>query len=131
MSTVRDGAELLRAPALFTLPGAYPRLYGAGTALNDRADREENAAERPHRPIPPGRIAPAQAQAAAAGPTAAALPRHPHAGPEPARSCLTLLRAQRPAPSVPPRPRAHLPARPPAPPHPPRPGTVRVRKPAC
>ncbi|MDQ0577954.1 UbiA family prenyltransferase [Streptomyces rishiriensis] len=33
-------------------------------ALNDWADREEDAAaERPHRPLPSGRIAPAQALA--------------------------------------------------------------------
>ncbi|MFI7401972.1 SCO3242 family prenyltransferase [Streptomyces sp. NPDC049541] len=76
-------AELLRLPALFTVPGDAlagaaatasapdPRtllaigsslcLYEAGMALNDWADREEDAAERPHRPLPSGRIHPAAA----------------------------------------------------------------------
>ncbi|KUL22568.1 SCO3242 family prenyltransferase [Streptomyces regalis] len=76
-------AELLRLPALFTVPGdalagaaatgAHPNsrtllaissslcLYEAGMALNDWADREEDAKERPHRPLPSGRIRPAAA----------------------------------------------------------------------
>ncbi|MZG15114.1 prenyltransferase, partial [Streptomyces sp. SID5914] len=76
-------AELLRLPALFTVPGDAlagaaaagarpgPRtllaigsslcLYEAGMALNDWADRAEDAAERPHRPLPSGRIRPAAA----------------------------------------------------------------------
>ncbi|KOV57751.1 UbiA prenyltransferase [Streptomyces sp. MMG1121] len=45
-------------------------LYTAGMALNDWADREEDAAERPHRPLPSGRIAPAHALTAAAALTA-------------------------------------------------------------
>ncbi|NEA38065.1 UbiA family prenyltransferase, partial [Streptomyces sp. SID11385] len=82
-------AELLRVSALFTVPGdalagaaasgaARPRttalalgcslcLYEAGMALNDWADRAEDAAERPHRPLPSGRItAPAALLAASA-----------------------------------------------------------------
>ncbi|MBX4179543.1 prenyltransferase, partial [Streptomyces geysiriensis] len=78
----RDGrlhawAELLRAPAAFTVPGdvlagtaaagtrptgrtalaagASLCLYEAGMALNDWADREEDATARPHRPLPDGR----------------------------------------------------------------------------
>ncbi|MEU3659887.1 SCO3242 family prenyltransferase [Streptomyces sp. NPDC032940] len=88
-------AELLRLPALFTVPGdalagaaaagARPRprtllaigsslcLYEAGMALNDWADRVEDAEERPHRPIPSGRIRPAAALAAAGALTGAGL----------------------------------------------------------
>ncbi|MEV0171426.1 SCO3242 family prenyltransferase [Streptomyces sp. NPDC050803] len=80
-------AELLRLPALFTVPGdalagaaataAPPNsrtllaigsslcLYEAGMALNDWADRHEDAAERPHRPLPSGRIRPTAALTAA------------------------------------------------------------------
>ncbi|WP_149550943.1 SCO3242 family prenyltransferase [Streptomyces marokkonensis] len=88
-------AELLRLPALFTVPGDAlagaaatgarpgPRtllaigsslcLYEAGMALNDWADRAEDAAERPHRPIPSGRIKPSAALTAACGLTGAGL----------------------------------------------------------
>ncbi|MGW2086219.1 SCO3242 family prenyltransferase [Streptomyces sp. NPDC001880] len=88
-------AELLRVSALFTVPGdalagaaasgrrpgrgtalavgASFCLYEAGMALNDWADREEDAIDRPHRPIPSGRIAPAAALAAAGALTAAGL----------------------------------------------------------
>ncbi|MCF2127264.1 UbiA family prenyltransferase [Strepomyces sp. STD 3.1] len=88
-------AELLRLPALFTVPGdalagaaaAGGRpgrrtllaigsslcLYEAGMALNDWADRAEDAVERPHRPLPSGRIRPAAALAAACGLTGAGL----------------------------------------------------------
>ncbi|MEE1665380.1 UbiA family prenyltransferase [Streptomyces sp. WAC07094] len=72
-------AELLRLPALFTVPGdalagaaAVPAtpgrrtalaigsslcLYEAGMALNDWADRDEDALERPHRPLPSAGLA--------------------------------------------------------------------------
>ncbi|MFB7248943.1 SCO3242 family prenyltransferase [Streptomyces populi] len=95
MSTPRDWAELLRVSALFTVPGdvlagaaasgvrpgartalvtgASLCLYEAGMALNDWADRAEDAVERPHRPLPSGRISPAQALAAATALTAAGL----------------------------------------------------------
>ncbi|WP_079025140.1 SCO3242 family prenyltransferase [Streptomyces leeuwenhoekii] len=88
-------AELLRLPALFTVPGdalagaaaagahAGPRtllaigsslcLYEAGMALNDWADRVEDAAERPHRPLPSGRVRPAAALTAACALTGAGL----------------------------------------------------------
>ncbi|KES08855.1 UbiA prenyltransferase [Streptomyces toyocaensis] len=88
-------AELLRLPALPTVPGDAlagaaaagvrpgPRtllaigsslcLYEAGMALNDWADRAEDAAERPHRPIPSGRIEPSAALTAACGLTGAGL----------------------------------------------------------
>ncbi|MYZ40352.1 UbiA family prenyltransferase, partial [Streptomyces sp. MnatMP-M17] len=84
---VRAWAELLRVSALFTVPGdalagaaalgARPNrgtalavgaslcLYEAGMALNDWADRDEDAVDRPHRPIPSGRISPAAALTAA------------------------------------------------------------------
>ncbi|MFJ3207566.1 SCO3242 family prenyltransferase [Streptomyces flaveolus] len=88
-------AELLRLPALFTVPGDAlagaaaagarpgPRtllaigsslcLYEAGMALNDWADRAEDAVERPHRPIPSGRVRPAAALAGAGALTGAGL----------------------------------------------------------
>ncbi|RIH59570.1 hypothetical protein D3C59_25675 [Streptomyces sp. SHP22-7] len=82
----RDGhlhawAELLRASAAFTVPGdvlagtaaagtrptgrtalaagASLCLYEAGMALNDWADREEDATARPHRPCRPAASGPA------------------------------------------------------------------------
>nr|WP_238995627.1 UbiA family prenyltransferase [Streptomyces cyaneogriseus] len=86
---------MLRLPALFTVPGdalagaaaagahAGPRtllaigsslcLYEAGMALNDWADRAEDAAERPHRPLPSGRVRPAAALTAACALTGAGL----------------------------------------------------------
>lgn len=88
-------AELLRVSALFTVPGdalagaaalgvrpnrstalavgASLCLYEAGMALNDWADREEDAVDRPHRPIPSGRISPPAALAAAGALTAVGL----------------------------------------------------------
>ncbi|WP_329587719.1 UbiA family prenyltransferase [Streptomyces sp. NBC_01005] len=93
--TARAWAELLRVSALFTVPGdalagaaasgrrpngstalavgASLCLYEAGMALNDWADRAEDAVDRPHRPIPSGRIAPGAALAAAGALTAAGL----------------------------------------------------------
>ncbi|QUW78185.1 UbiA family prenyltransferase [Streptomyces mirabilis] len=83
----RAWAELLRLPALFTVPGdalagaastgtrPNPRtllaiasslcLYEAGMALNDWADQTEDALERPHRPLPSGRVRPSAALVAA------------------------------------------------------------------
>ena len=77
----RATAELVRLPAVLSVPGdvlagaaagRWPSgrrtaglvgssacLYWAGMALNDWADREEDAADRPWRPIPSGRV-PAQ-----------------------------------------------------------------------
>ncbi|MET9433768.1 SCO3242 family prenyltransferase [Streptomyces sp. NPDC006551] len=88
-------AELLRVSALFTVPGdalagaaaagVRPNratllaigsslcLYEAGMALNDWADRAEDAVDRPHRPIPSGRISPRAALVASAALTAAGL----------------------------------------------------------
>jgi UbiA prenyltransferase family len=87
--------ELVRAPAALTvlgdsvagaalagtglrgrrmlLPLASVALYWSGMALNDWADRDLDALERPERPIPSGRISPAAALATAAGLTAAGL----------------------------------------------------------
>ncbi|MFE3825386.1 SCO3242 family prenyltransferase [Streptomyces sp. NPDC059092] len=95
-------AELLRVSALFTVVGdglagaaslgvrpgrstalavgASLCLYEAGMALNDWADREEDAVDRPHRPIPSGRISPPAALAAAGGLTAAGLALAARAG---------------------------------------------------
>ncbi|MFI9588535.1 UbiA family prenyltransferase [Streptomyces sp. NPDC052236] len=99
---VRAWAELLRVSALFTVPGdalagaaaagrapnrgtAYAVgaslcLYEAGMALNDWADREEDAVDRPHRPIPSGRISPTSALLAAGALTAAGLALSARAG---------------------------------------------------
>ncbi|WP_327707816.1 UbiA family prenyltransferase [Streptomyces sp. NBC_00464] len=95
-------AELLRVSALFTVPGdalagaaavgrrpgrstalaacASLCLYEAGMALNDWADRDEDAVDRPHRPIPSGRITPRAALAAAGALTAAGLALAARAG---------------------------------------------------
>ncbi|MFF0075911.1 UbiA family prenyltransferase [Streptomyces sp. NPDC005494] len=99
---LRAWAELLRVSALFSVPGdalagaaavglrpgrgtalavgASLCLYEAGMALNDWADREEDAVDRPHRPIPSGRIAPGAALAAAGALTAAGLTLAARAG---------------------------------------------------
>ncbi|WP_443063156.1 SCO3242 family prenyltransferase [Streptomyces sp. NBC_00483] len=91
----RAWVELLRLPALLTVPGdaldgaaatgsrptrgtflavgASVSLYAAGMALNDWADRDEDARDRPHRPLPSGRIRPAHALAAAGALTGAGL----------------------------------------------------------
>ncbi|OQR64611.1 hypothetical protein B6E66_07870 [Streptomyces maremycinicus] len=109
---MRDWAELLRVSALFTVPGdvlagaaasgrrpgaatalavgASLCLYEAGMALNDWADRDEDAVERPHRPVPSGRIAPGQALAAAAALTGAGVGLGFAAG-RPAAWCATAL----------------------------------------
>jgi 4-hydroxybenzoate polyprenyltransferase len=99
---LRDWAELLRVSALFTVPGdalagaaaaglrpnratAYAVgaslcLYEAGMALNDWADRDEDAVDRPHRPLPSGRISPTAALGAAGLLTAAGLTLAARAG---------------------------------------------------
>jgi hypothetical protein len=90
---VRALAELVRAPAALTVPGdslagaaaagrpfgpstvaltaSSVLLYWAGMALNDYADRDLDAVERPERPIPSGRVRPGVALGLAAGLTAA------------------------------------------------------------
>lgn len=92
---VGDLLELVRAPAALSVPGDVllgtaaaglptgPRtalraassvcLYWGGMALNDYADRELDAVERPERPIPSGRVTPGTALAVATGLTAAGL----------------------------------------------------------
>jgi hypothetical protein len=55
------------------LPLSSVSLYWAGMALNDWADRELDATERPERPIPSGRVTPEQALAVAGGLTVAGL----------------------------------------------------------
>ncbi|MER5307360.1 SCO3242 family prenyltransferase [Streptomyces sp. NPDC002773] len=108
----RAWAELLRVSALFSVPGdalagaaaagARPGrgtfraigaslcLYEAGMALNDWADRAEDAAERPHRPLPSGRITPGAALAASAALTATGLGLAAQAG-RPALAVATAL----------------------------------------
>ncbi|MFD5112417.1 SCO3242 family prenyltransferase [Streptomyces sp. NPDC058391] len=112
--SLRAWAELLRVSALFTVPGdalagaaalgvrphrgtalavgASLCLYEAGMALNDWADREEDARDRPHRPIPSGRISPAAALAAAGALTGAGLALSAGAG-RPALAVSTALAA--------------------------------------
>ncbi|MCX4237520.1 UbiA family prenyltransferase [Streptomyces sp. A15ISP2-DRY2] len=102
---MRAWVELLRLPALFTVPGdalagaaaagVRPNsrtllaigsslcLYEAGMALNDWADRAEDAVDRPHRPLPSGRVKPAAALAAAGGLTLAGLALASRAGRRP------------------------------------------------
>lgn len=81
MPAAQDVAELVRLPAVLSVPGDVfvgaatsgqardiPRAAGlaaasscfylAGMALNDYADREVDARERPNRPIPSGRVSP-------------------------------------------------------------------------
>ncbi|RPK40119.1 prenyltransferase [Streptomyces sp. ADI92-24] len=111
---MRAWAELLRVSALFTVPGdalagaaalgrrpnrstalavgASLCLYEAGMALNDWADRDEDAVDRPHRPIPSGRITPRAALAAAGALTAAGLALAARAG-RPALTVATGLAA--------------------------------------
>ncbi|HEX6447359.1 MAG TPA: UbiA family prenyltransferase [Streptosporangiales bacterium] len=93
MTGVRAVVELVRAPAALSVPGdslagaaaagwpfgpatpvlgvASACLYWAGMALNDYADRDVDAVERPRRPIPSGRVSPRFALGLAAGLTAA------------------------------------------------------------
>ncbi|GAA1509519.1 SCO3242 family prenyltransferase [Kribbella lupini] len=92
---LKDLVELVRAPAALTVPGdvlagavaagdlrpgrmaglsaASVCIYWAGMALNDWADREVDAVERPERPIPSGRVPAGTALGLAAGLTAAGL----------------------------------------------------------
>jgi 4-hydroxybenzoate polyprenyltransferase len=87
--------ELVRAPAALTVPGdvlagataagrrispataglagASVCLYWAGMALNDYADREVDAWERSHRPVPSGRVSPRAALGVATACTTAGL----------------------------------------------------------
>lgn len=92
MTDPRDLAELVRLPAALSVPGdalagaaaagrlgwrtaalaaSSTCLYWAGMALNDYADRELDAVERPERPIPSGRVSPTTALRLAGGLTLA------------------------------------------------------------
>lgn len=95
MTSVSDLLDLVRAPAALTvlgdtvagraaaglgqggvglpLAGASVLLYTAGMALNDYADADLDAIERPERPIPSGRVSKATALTLAAGLTAGGL----------------------------------------------------------
>lgn len=92
---LKDLVELVRAPAALTVPGdvlagavaagdlrparaaglsaASICIYWAGMALNDWADRDLDAVERPERPIPSGRVSASTALGLAAGLTATGL----------------------------------------------------------
>jgi 4-hydroxybenzoate polyprenyltransferase len=61
------------APATIPLTAASTCFYWAGMALNDWADRDVDAAERPARPIPSGRVGAGTALAVATGLTCAGL----------------------------------------------------------
>jgi UbiA prenyltransferase family len=103
-----DVAELIRLPAALTVPGdvllgaaaaGWPGgrgaalglgsgsalQYLAGMALNDYADREVDAVERPDRPVPSGRVTPRFALGLAASLTAAGVAAASLAGGPPAR----------------------------------------------
>lgn len=97
MSNARALVRLLRLPSVLTVPGdvlvgaawdgsagtagaplasgviGSSFVYLGGMALNDWADRDIDAVERPRRPIPAGEIAPPAALATALGLTAASL----------------------------------------------------------
>lgn len=113
MTTLGDLAELVRAPAGLTVPGdslagaasagwpagrrtallplASVSLYWAGMALNDWADRDLDAVERPERPIPSGRVTPGTALALASGLTATGVGLAAGAGGAPAAAVATVL----------------------------------------
>ena len=103
-----DVAELVRLPAVLTVPGdvllgaaaaGWPEgrgaalgigsgsalQYLAGMALNDYADREVDAVERPHRPVPSGRVTAGFALGLAASLTGAGIAAASFAGGRPAR----------------------------------------------
>lgn len=108
----RAWAELLRVSAVFSVPGdAFAGaaatghrahrgtvlaaasslcLYEAGMALNDWADRDVDAVERPHRPLPSGRISPGAALGASAVLTAAGVGLAALASPAALRSATAL-----------------------------------------
>ncbi|MEE1926957.1 UbiA family prenyltransferase [Streptomyces sp. TRM 70351] len=81
-----------RAPNRGTLlaAGASLCLYEAGMALNDWADRDRDAVERPHRPLPSGRVSPRAALGTACALTAAGLGLAAAAG-RPPLLCATAL----------------------------------------
>ncbi|MFF3065414.1 SCO3242 family prenyltransferase [Oerskovia sp. NPDC057915] len=66
------GADV-RPWRLALLPLSSACLYAGGMALNDYADRELDAVERPERPLPSGRVSPTQALGVASGLTVAGL----------------------------------------------------------
>ncbi|MFD3567131.1 UbiA family prenyltransferase [Streptomyces sp. NPDC058667] len=102
VGTLRAWGELLRVSALLSVPGdalagaaaagirpgrgtawaigASLCLYEAGMALNDWADRDVDAVERPHRPLPSGRVAPGAALGAAGALTVTGLALASRAG---------------------------------------------------
>ncbi|MFB7248272.1 prenyltransferase [Streptomyces populi] len=112
--TARAWSELLRVSALPSVPGdalagaaaaglrpgrgtvwavgSSLCLYEAGMALNDWADRHEDAVERPHRPLPSGRVRPGAALGAAGLLTATGLALAARAG-RPALTVATALAA--------------------------------------
>ena len=112
---LKDILELVRAPAVLTVLGdgiagataahgrigrsgaaasvASAGLYAAGMALNDFADADLDAIERPERPIPSGRISAGGAFGIAAALTAGGLAASTGAGPKAARIARPLAAA--------------------------------------
>ncbi|QGH70040.1 SCO3242 family prenyltransferase [Pseudactinotalea sp. HY158] len=115
MTSLRDLAELVRLPAALTAPGdvfsgaaaagalrgwrpaalaaSSVCLYWAGMALNDYADRDLDAVERPERPIPSGRVTPATALRLAGGLTATGLALAAASGRRPLATAIPLAGA--------------------------------------
>ncbi|GAA1402924.1 SCO3242 family prenyltransferase [Oerskovia paurometabola] len=71
-SSAGAGADV-RPWRLALLPLSSACLYAGGMALNDYADRELDAVERPERPLPSGRVSPERALGVASGLTVAGL----------------------------------------------------------
>lgn len=112
---LQDYVELVRLPAVLTSPGdvlagaaaagtlrsgatlklaaSSACLYLSGMALNDYADRELDAHERPERPIPSGRISPEKALGIATGLSIAGLALAGSAGRQPLKICAALTGA--------------------------------------
>jgi 4-hydroxybenzoate polyprenyltransferase len=107
-----DLAELVRLPAALSVPGdslagaatrgpVGPRslpmavasvcLYWSGMALNDYADRELDAVERPERPVPSGRVRAREALAIGVGLAATGVAAAGLAGGRPAARTAALL----------------------------------------
>ncbi len=69
----RAASGAAATPRALALPAASACLYWAGMSLNDWADRDLDAVERPERPIPSGRVPAGTALALAGGLTGAGL----------------------------------------------------------
>ena len=115
MTRLQDLIELTRLPAALTVPGdalagaaaagtlhswrpavlaaSSACFYWAGMALNDYADRDLDARERPERPIPSGRVSPPTALRLSGGLTLAGLALAAATGRRPLAVALSLAGA--------------------------------------